>query len=77
MKKIAFLTVVIVFGFNFGFAGAFKDLGNGARAVSLGLSYVAIANNPYAMFYNPAGMTQIKKIWFSNDIFTTLSFYSR
>ncbi|CUS82259.1 hypothetical protein JGI7_00947 [Candidatus Kryptonium thompsonii] len=61
MKKIAFLTVVIVFGFNFGFAGAFKDLGNGARAVSLGLSYVAIANNPYAMFYNPAGMTQIKK----------------
>ncbi|CUS81631.1 hypothetical protein JGI16_10393 [Candidatus Kryptonium thompsonii] len=46
MKKIAFLTVVIVFGFNFGFAGAFKDLGNGARAVSLGLSYVAIANNP-------------------------------
>lgn len=61
MRKIVLWTILVAVEFNIMFAGAFRDLGNGARAISLGLGYVAIADNPYAIFYNPAGIGQIKK----------------
>ncbi len=62
MKKIVLLIILVVVEFNIAFAGAFKDLGNGARAISLGSSYVAVSDNPYAIFYNPAGIGQVKRL---------------
>ncbi|MCS7228814.1 MAG: hypothetical protein RMJ81_00610 [Candidatus Kryptonium sp.] len=67
MKKIIFFTVFVILHLNFACSGAFKDLGNGARAVALGLTYVAIADNPYAMFYNPSGIGQIKRLSFASS----------
>jgi len=43
-------------------AGGFDDLGNSARAVSLGGAFIAVADAPYALFYNPAGIYRIKEL---------------
>jgi len=40
---------------------AFEDLGIGARAVGMGSSFVAISNDASAMYYNPAGLTQLTR----------------
>jgi len=37
----------------------FLKIGQGARAVAMGDAYTAIANDAYAMFWNPAGLTNI------------------
>ena len=37
-------------------AAQFLEIGVGARAMALGGSYVAIANDPTALYYNPAGI---------------------
>lgn len=41
-----------------GSAGAFLRLGVGARAGSLGDAFVAVANGPTALYWNPAGLMQ-------------------
>lgn len=66
MRKFILSIVLISLHFDFAISGAFKDLGNGARAVSFGLAYVAVADNPYGMFYNPAGIGQIRKFSFAS-----------
>jgi len=38
-----------------GYAGAFLRMGLGARARSMSDAFVAVANDGYALFYNPAG----------------------
>jgi len=40
--------------------GAFLKTGVGTRAISLGRSYVAIADDSTAFYWNPAGLTQLK-----------------
>ena len=42
-----------------GYAGSFLEWGAGARAISLGKSFTAIANDGTALYWNPAGLTQI------------------
>lgn len=42
--------------------GAFEDLGFGARPVALGRAFVALANDPNALFYNPAGLAMSGRI---------------
>ncbi|RMG64897.1 MAG: hypothetical protein D6715_09035 [Calditrichaeota bacterium] len=37
-------------------AASFLEIGVGARAMAMGGAYVAIANDPTALYYNPAGM---------------------
>ncbi|MFT5377021.1 MAG: hypothetical protein ACI906_003859 [Candidatus Latescibacterota bacterium] len=44
-----------------GFAGEFLALGAGARSVALGSAYVALANDPTATYWNPAGLTRLDK----------------
>ncbi|MBN1349164.1 PorV/PorQ family protein [candidate division KSB1 bacterium] len=39
----------------------FLKIGVSARAVAMGESYVALANDASAMYYNPAGLTQCKR----------------
>ncbi|MFZ0391646.1 MAG: PorV/PorQ family protein [Calditrichia bacterium] len=52
-----FQTEVINTGTN---AAAFLEIGVGARAMGMGGAYVAIANDPTALYYNPAGIVWIK-----------------
>ncbi len=40
----------------------FLEIGVGARAMAMGGSYVAIANDPTALYYNPAGITNLGNI---------------
>src|SRR5437016_304734 len=42
-------------------SGAFLKIGVGARAVGLGESFVAVANDPSAIFWNPAGLASIQR----------------
>src|SRR5207244_6511318 len=46
-------------------SGAFLKIGVGARAVGLGESFVAVANDPSAIFWNPAGLASIQRPDFS------------
>lgn len=43
-------------------AAAFLEIGVGARAMAMGGAYVAIANDPTALYYNPAGIVWMDKI---------------
>ncbi len=54
--------------------------GSGARAMGLGRAYTALANDPSALFWNPAGLENIQQITFTlfhNQIFegTTYDFF--
>ena len=42
-------------------SGAFLKIGVGARAVGLGESFVAVANDPTAIFWNPAGLASMQR----------------
>ena len=50
---------------NVGRAGlTFLKIAPGARSVAMGGAFTAVANDASALFYNPAGITQVKKIDF-------------
>ena len=40
---------------------AFEELGAGARPLAMGSAFTAIADDPHAIHYNPAGLAQIRK----------------
>lgn len=40
-------------------AAAFLSIGQGVRAVSMGGAFVAVADDPSAIYWNPAGITQL------------------
>jgi long-subunit fatty acid transport protein len=42
-------------------SGSFLKIGIGARAAGLGEAYVAIANDPTAVYWNPAGLASIQR----------------
>jgi len=42
-------------------SGTFLRIGVGARAVGLGESFVAVANDPSAIYWNPAGLASIQQ----------------
>lgn len=44
---------------------AFEDLGAGARAPGLGDAFTALADDAYAIHYNPAGLAQLERPEFS------------
>lgn len=71
MVKRSFLIVTLAFlCFTFsqargdtgdgGYAGAFRQLGFGARASGMGGAFVGVADDATAGFWNPAGLVQIK-----------------
>lgn len=62
MKKILFaipfiLTLSLI---SLSFAGNVDTYGIGSKATALGGAYTAYADDPYAVYYNPAGLTQIR-----------------
>ncbi len=65
IKKSIFLLSIILALNTFlaaqdgGTEGIFSDLGFGARAIGIGQAFTALANDPTAMFWNPAGLEYI------------------
>lgn len=43
-------------------AGGFDDLGNSARVIAMGGANIAVADAPYSLFYNPAGIHNLKNL---------------
>ncbi len=48
-----------------GLQNPLHELGAGARALSLGRAYVALADDPTAVFWNPAGLEYVPRVAFS------------
>ncbi len=71
MKKMCYVvTLVLVFaasGFCFNKVGTtaapFLKIECGARPVGMGGSFVALADDPSGVYYNPAGLAELKKIY--------------
>src|SRR2546426_4819186 len=42
-------------------SGSFLRIGVGARATGLGESFVAVANDPSAIYWNPAGLASLQR----------------
>ncbi|MFC1562776.1 PorV/PorQ family protein [candidate division KSB1 bacterium] len=66
MKKIILLILLLFFCDEIsycaegGYAGSFLRMGVGARPKALGGAFVAVADDSYAAYYNPAGLPYIK-----------------
>lgn len=62
-------------------AGIFLKLHGGVRAAAMGDAFVAVADDPSALYWNPAGLGQIKSAelsstyssWFDGSSFTSLA----
>ena len=67
LKKILFLIFLFIFFTIVGtthaqkYTSEFLSIGVGARALSMGGAYVAIANDASSVYWNPAGLSQLKK----------------
>ena len=48
-----------------GYAGSFLEWGAGSRAIALGKTFSGIADDGTALFWNPAGLSQLRK----NEVF--------
>lgn len=60
MKQLLLLFTVVLFAFsNIVFAGGFQQNQHGARAKALGGAFTALANDPSAIYWNGAGLTQL------------------
>ncbi|WP_027358923.1 OmpP1/FadL family transporter [Desulforegula conservatrix] len=59
MKKFITVSAILLTMTGQSFAGNVESFGIGARATALGGAFSATANDPYAAYYNPAGLTQI------------------
>jgi len=49
-------------------AGLMDTLGLGSKATALGGAFCAYADDPFAIYYNPAGLTQIDRFTVSNGV---------
>ncbi|MGE4317699.1 MAG: OmpP1/FadL family transporter [Deferribacterales bacterium] len=61
MKKILSFSLFVVFSALSAFAGHVDTYGIGAKATSMGGAVVAGIDDPYAVYYNPAAMVNIKR----------------
>jgi hypothetical protein len=48
-------------------AAPFLSIGQGARAIGMGSAYVAITDDPTALYWNPAGITKVQGFGFVVD----------
>lgn len=73
LKNIFIIFIIITFAISpiiasdesGGVAGSFLDWGIGARAISMGNTYSAIANDGTALVWNPAGLLHLSHIEFT------------
>lgn len=59
MKKILSTTVFLAALCNLTLAGGFQINEQGAKALAMANAFTGVANNPSAIFFNPAGITQL------------------
>ena len=59
------------------FAGGFQLNEHGARAMAMGGAFTGLANDPSAVFFNPAGITQLKgtQFYLGTTLIAPLSSY--
>ncbi|MDM8515319.1 outer membrane protein transport protein [Desulfobacterales bacterium HSG16] len=60
MKKILLVSALILLSVSYVHAGSVDTFGIGSKATALGGAYSAYANDPFAVYYNPAGLSQIE-----------------
>lgn len=60
MKKILPLFLLVFLLSSSLFAGGFQLNEHGARAMAMGGAFTGLANDPSAIYFNPAGITQLK-----------------
>ena len=51
-----------------GYAGSFLRMGLGARAMAMGGGSVALVDDGYATYYNPAGLVSLEGHWFTTTL---------
>lgn len=61
MKRILILTAIFCFTAVSAYAGCLETFGIGAKEAAQGKAVAAQADTPFAIYYNPAGLTQIEK----------------
>lgn len=61
MKKLSVALITLLVSVSTAFAGNVETFGIGSRATALGGAYTATADDPFAAYYNPAGLSQIDK----------------
>ncbi|MDD2390386.1 MAG: outer membrane protein transport protein [Desulfobacterales bacterium] len=67
MKKIIF-TLVLLFSVSICYGGNVDTCGIGSKATALGGAFSAYADDPFAAYYNPAGLSQIDHIMISGGV---------
>ncbi len=63
MKRYILIIALIVMAFSLSatrYAGDFLAIGTGVRAIGMGAAFTSIANDGSAIFWNPAGISQIR-----------------
>lgn len=65
VKRFACAAVCVLAASTMAYAGSVDTFGIGARATALGGAYAATADDPFAAYYNPAGLSQIEGKVFS------------
>ena len=58
--KIVSVLLVLLFTASMSFAAGFRLPEAGAKAMGMGFAFTAQADDPSAIYFNPAGLTQIK-----------------
>ena len=48
-------------------AAPFLSIGQGTRAMGMGSAFVAVADDPSALYWNPAGITKVQRAGFLVD----------
>lgn len=60
-SRAAALTLFLTACYPRGAMGAYEDVGVGARVSGLGQAYTAVADDVYAVYYNPAGLSTLQR----------------
>ena len=60
MKKIIYALLIVLSSAATAYSGCVDTYGIGSKATSMGGAYSAYADDPFAVYYNPAGLTQIE-----------------
>ncbi|VVS92668.1 OmpP1/FadL family transporter [Desulfoluna spongiiphila] len=60
VKRFACAAVCVLAATTMAYGGSVDTYGIGARATALGGAYAATADDPFAAYYNPAGLSQIE-----------------
>ena len=64
MKNLSFIIILLVFipyiGYSANYIGTFDDISSSARAAGMGNAFIGLSDDPGGVYYNPAGISQIK-----------------